>query len=65
MPFFVYRNSGMGVCSMAARFGGIVAPSVVPLVSATCFFFFFNFFYLKTTHLNPAYLAMQSKFAAA
>ncbi|XP_071806680.1 solute carrier family 22 member 15-like [Asterias amurensis] len=36
----VLRNSGMGICSMAARMGGVVAPSIVPLGDTTAYLIF-------------------------
>ncbi|XP_038065659.1 solute carrier family 22 member 15-like [Patiria miniata] len=36
----VVRNSGMGVCSVAARFGGVVAPSVIMMGDLLAFLVF-------------------------
>ncbi|XP_070549268.1 solute carrier family 22 member 15-like [Ptychodera flava] len=35
-----FRNTGIGVCAMAARIGGILAPAVVPLGESLAFFIF-------------------------
>ena len=35
---FRYRNTGIGVCSMMARFGSIVTPYIVLLVCIISFF---------------------------
>eukprot|EP00057_Strongylocentrotus_purpuratus_P005121 XP_003730263.1 PREDICTED: solute carrier family 22 member 15-like [Strongylocentrotus purpuratus] len=36
----VLRNSGMGICSMAARIGGVVAPQIIPMGDRTTFLIF-------------------------
>lgn len=54
---FNSRNVGFGACASFARFGGVVAPQILLLVSSRNYYFF-SLFYRKVTLLTVIYVCI-------